>query len=103
MKKFIQFVITGTGLRAIMGLDNITQIKINDTSTMYVYYAGSTSKITITFTNADSSFSSHYAVMQALNDAVVASSNPGGMYVCPTLPIYTGGTAANTISTIAYA
>lgn len=107
MKKFLLFNITGTGLKTVVGLDNIAWIKLASTSTMEIYYAGSALlKTTITFGTADSTYAPHYAVMQALNDAMVGASQPGGYYVVPTLPLKPSPSSAtdyNTISTIAYA
>lgn len=105
MKKFLQFNITGTGLKTIVGLDNVAWVKLASTSTMEIYYVGGT-KTTITFGTADSTYAPHYAVMQALNDAMVGASQPGGCYVVPTLPLKpspSNNTDYNTISTIAYA
>lgn len=84
--------------KTLMGLDNIATMQINSTSSMFVYYAGNTSnKVTITFKSADSTYATHYAVMQAINDAVVAASLPGGIYIVPSLPL------SNAVASVVYA
>jgi hypothetical protein len=107
MKKFLQFTITGTGLKALIGLDNIVNVVINSTTELYVYYSGTSSyKVKITFGTADSSYAPHYTVMQALNDSMIAASQPGGAYTVPTLPLKpspVSSTDYNTISTVTYA
>jgi len=107
MKKFLLFNITGTGLRTIVGLDNMAWVKIVSGTVMEIYYTGSSSlKTTITFGTSDTTYAPHYAVMQAFNDAMVGATQPGGFYTVPTLPLKPSPSSAtdyNTISTIAYA
>lgn len=105
MKKFLLFNITGTGLKTVVGLDNMAWVKIVSGTVMEIYYAGSSSlKTTITFTTSDTTYAPHYVVMQALNDAMVGASQPGGLYTVPSLPLIPGSTTTyNTISSIAYA
>lgn len=105
MKKFLQFNITGgTGSKAIMGMENITNIVIGSGTTLLVYYAGQTSyRTVITFAYSDTTYAPHYAVMQAINDAMVGASQPGGIYTVPTLPLKPSSTTEyNTISTVSY-
>jgi len=110
MKKFLQFALTASPYsttapgKCLVGLDNITNMQPGSTSTLLIYYIAGTSasKLTITFA-ADSSYGTHYAIMQAVSDSMVSASMPGGVYVIPTLPVASGASTANVITTIAYA
>ena len=97
MKKFLIFNVTNSGPKAMLGLDNIAWIKVVSGTVMEIYYTGSASlKTTIVFTNSDTTYSAHYAVMQAINDALVAANQPSGAYSVPPLPLN------NTISSATY-
>lgn len=102
MKKFLQFDITAG--KCLVGLDAIANIQPGSTSTLFIYYVGNSSlKTTITFT-ADSTYATHYAIMQAVSDALsAASAGPSMIYQVPALPIVPGGSSPNTVTTITYA
>jgi hypothetical protein len=104
MKKFLQFALTASPYsttspgKCLVGLDGIANMQPGSTSTLLIYYiSGSAAyKTTITFA-ADSTYATHYAIMQSVSDAMVSASMPGGVYVVPTLP------NGNAITTIVYA
>lgn len=98
MKKFLLFNITGTGLKTMVGLDNLAWVKIVSGTVMEIYYTGSASlRAAITFGTSDTTYAAHYAVMQAINDAMISASQPSGAYPVPPLPLN------NTITNVTYA
>jgi hypothetical protein len=98
MKKFLIFTVTNTGSKVMLGLDNIAWIKVVSGTVMEIYYTGSaTLKTTITFTTSDTTYSAHYAVMQAISDSLISANQPSGAYPVPPLPLN------NTITNVVYA
>jgi hypothetical protein len=97
MRKLISVPITGTGLRAFIGTENIAAITFASTTTMFIYLThGAAQKITITFTTADAAFGVHATVMQAFRDALAVGSNGQYIYEMPAL-------VGNSIVSVAYA
>ena len=90
-RKFLQFTIGAASslVKTLMSANADFFITMPSTSTLkfhaYSAHAGS-DEITITFTTADATYESHYAVINALALANRASSNPD-VIIEPTLPM----------------
>ena len=93
-RKFLQFTI-GAANSLVQHLfsantDYFISMPTTSTLTFHVYTAHAASDlITITFTTADATYQSHYAVINALANANSPGSNPTAIIV-PALPIVGG-------------
>jgi len=90
-RKFLQFTIgAATALpKALISANSDYLITMPSTSTLVLtMFGGSalTDELTITFTTADATYASHYAVVNALASANSSSSNPDAIIV-PALPM----------------
>ena len=90
-RKFLQFTIGAASslVKTLMSANADYFITMPSTSTVlfHVYSAHAASDvITITFTTADATYASHYAVINALASANSSSSNPDAIIV-PVLPM----------------
>jgi hypothetical protein len=90
-RKFLQFTIGAASAlpRVLISANSDYFISMPSTSTLKLHSltAHATSdEITITFTTADATYNSHYAVIEALANANSASSNPNAIIV-PALPL----------------
>lgn len=91
-RKFLQFTIGAANAlpKALMSANTDYFITMPTTSTILLHsmnaaHAGS-DVVTITFTTADATYASHYAVVNALASANSSSSNPDAIIV-PVLPM----------------
>lgn len=105
MKKFLQFTIgAATALpKVLISASADYLIAMPSTSTMTLTTLGGVATadvITITFTTADSTYASHYAVVNALALANSAASNPEAIIV-PALPLV--GSTQQLITSVAVA
>ena len=104
-RKFLQFTIGAANslVKTLFSANADYFITTPSTSTIlfhsYSAHAGS-DVITITFTTADASYASHYAVINALALANSAGSNPTAIIV-PTLPMV--GATQQLITSITFA
>jgi hypothetical protein len=104
-RKFLQFTIGAASslVKTLMSANADYFISMPTDSTLkfhaYSAHAGS-DEITITFTTADTTYASHYAVINALALANSAGSNPTAIIV-PALPMV--GATQQLISTVAIA
>jgi hypothetical protein len=93
-RKFLQFTIGAASslVKTLMSANADYFITMPSTSTLkfhaYSAHAGS-DEITITFTSPDTTYESHYAVINALASANSAGSNPTAIIV-PALPLVGG-------------
>ena len=91
-RKYLQFTIgTATALpRVLISANSDYFISMPTTSTLTLHSINAShaasDQITITFTTADATYESHYAVIDALASANSASSNPDAIIV-PILPM----------------
>jgi hypothetical protein len=104
-RKFLQFTIGAASslVKTLMSANADYFITMPSTTTVlfhaYSAHAGS-DVITVTFTTADATYASHYAVIDALASANSSSSNPDAI-VIPALPMV--GATQQLISTVAIA
>ena len=104
-RKFLQFTIGAASslVKTLMSANADYFITMPSTSTIlfhsYSAHAGS-DVITITFTTADATYESHYAVINALASANSAGSNPTSIIV-PALPMV--GATQQLITSVAIA
>ena len=90
-RKFLQFTIGAASslVKTLMSANADYFITMPSTSTIlfhaYSAHAGS-DVVTVTFTTADATYASHYAVIDALASANSSSSNPDAI-VIPALPL----------------
>lgn len=104
-RKFLQFTIgTASALpKALISANADYLITMPTTSTLVLTVLGGVATadvITITFTTADTTYASHYAVVNALANANSASSNPDAIIV-PALPLV--GATQQLITSVAIA
>jgi hypothetical protein len=91
-RKFLQFTIGAANalVKTLIPANNEWFITMPSTSTLLLHSLDSShtgsDQVTITFTTADASYGSHYAVINALALANEPGSNPGAI-VIPTLPL----------------
>lgn len=90
-KKFLQFTIGAANAlpKALVSANENYLITMPSTSTLVLTVLGGVATadvVTITFTTADATYASHYAVVNALALANSASSNPDAIIV-PALPL----------------
>lgn len=90
-RKFLQFTIGAANAlpKALISANAEYLITMPTTSTLVLTVLGgvaTSDEITITFTTADATYASHYAVVDALALANSASSNPNAIIV-PALPL----------------
>ena len=90
-KKFLQFTIGAANAlpKALVSASADYLITMPSTSTLVLTVLGGVATadvVTITFTTADATYASHYAVVKALANANSASSNPDAIIV-PALPL----------------
>ena len=104
-RKFLQFTIGAASslVKTLMSANADYFITMPSTTTVlfhsYSAHAGS-DVITVTFTTADATYASHYAVIDALASANSSSSNPDAI-VIPALPMV--GATQQLITTVAIA
>lgn len=104
-KKFLQFTIGAANAlpKALISASADYLITMPTTSTLVLTTLGGVATadvVTITFTTADASYASHYAVVNALALANSASSNPDAIIV-PALPLV--GATQQLITSVAIA
>jgi len=104
-KKFLQFTIGAANAlpKALISANADYLITMPTTSTLVLTAVGGVAtadEITITFTTADATYASHYAVVNALALANSASSNPDAIIV-PALPLV--GATQQLITSVAIA
>jgi len=104
-RKFLQFTIgSATALPRVLfsaNADYFISMPTTSTLTFHAYAAHAASDlITITFTTADATYESHYAVINALASANSSSSNPTAIIV-PVLPMV--GATQQLITSITFA
>jgi hypothetical protein len=104
-RKFLQFTIGAANAlpKALISANADYLITMPTTSTLVLTVLGGVATadvITITFTTADASYASHYAVVNALALANSASSNPDAIIV-PALPLV--GATQQLITSVAIA
>lgn len=90
-RKFLQFTIGAASAlpKALISANADYLITMPTTSTLVLTVLGGSNNadvVTITFTTADATYASHYAVVNALANANSASSNPDAIIV-PALPL----------------
>jgi len=91
-RKFLQFTIGAANAlpRVLISANSDYFISMPTTSTLKLHSIAAShatsDEITITFTTADATYNSHYAVVDALALANSASSNPNAIIV-PALPL----------------
>ena len=106
MTKFLQFTIGAANAlpKALVPASANFLITMPSTSTLALTnlnaYGSSADVITITFTTADSTYKSHYAVIDALALANSAASNPEAIII-PQLPLV--GSTQQLITSVAIA
>jgi hypothetical protein len=105
MKKYLQFTIgAATALpKALIPASADYLITMPSTSTLVLTVLGGVSTadvVTITFTTADATYASHYAVINALALANSAASNPEAIII-PALPLV--GSTQQLITSVAIA
>lgn len=93
-RKFLQFTIGAADAlpKALISANAEYFITMPTTSTLVLTVLGGVATadvITITFTTADATYASHYAVVNALANANSAASNPDAIIV-PALPVLSG-------------
>lgn len=93
-RKFLQFTIGAADAlpKALISANAEYFITMPSTSTLVLTVLGGVATadvITITFTTADATYASHYAVVNALASANSAISNPDTIIV-PVLPVLSG-------------
>jgi hypothetical protein len=104
-RKFLQFTIGAANAlpKALISANADYLITMPSTSTLVLTVLGGVATsdvITITFTTADATYASHYAVVNALANANSASSNPDAIIV-PALPLV--GATQQLITSVAIA
>ena len=104
-RKFLQFTIgAATALpKALISANADYLITMPSTSTLVLTMLGGVATadvVTITFTTADTTYASHYAVVGALASANSSSSNPDAIIV-PALPMV--GVVQQLITSVAIA
>ena len=104
-RKFLQFTIgAATALpKALISANADYLITMPSTSTLVLTMLGGVATadvVTITFTTADATYASHYAVVNALASANSSSSNPDAIIV-PALPMV--GATQQLITSVAIA
>ena len=104
-RKFLQFTIGAANAlpKAIISANANYVITMPTTSTLVLTVLGGVATadvITITFTTADATYASHYAVVNALASANSSSSNPEAIVV-PALPLV--GAVQQLITSVAIA
>jgi len=104
-RKFLQFTIGAANAleRKLFSAnaDYFIAMPSTSTLTLHAYAAHAASDlITITFTTADATYASHYAVIDALASANSSSSNPDAIIV-PALPMV--GATQQLITSITFA
>lgn len=104
-RKFLQFTIGAANAlpKALISANAEYLITMPSTSTLVLTVLGGVATadvITITFTTADATYASHYAVVDALALANSASSNPNAIIV-PALPLV--GATQQLITSVAIA
>lgn len=104
-RKFLQFTIGAASAlpKALISANADYLITMPTTSTLVLTVLGGVATadvITITFTTADATYASHYAVVNALANANSASSNPDAIIV-PALPLV--GATQQLITSVAIA
>lgn len=91
-RKFLQFTIGAASAlpKVLISANSDYFISMPSTSTLKFHSIAAShaasDEITITFTTADATYNSHYAVIEALANANSASSNPNAIVV-PALPL----------------
>jgi hypothetical protein len=106
MKKFLQFTIGAANAlpKALISASADYLIQMPTTSTLTLTnlnaYGSSVDVVTITFTTADATYASHYAVINALALANSAASNPEAIII-PALPLV--GSTQQLITSVAIA
>ena len=91
-RKFLQFTIGAASslVKTLMSANADYFITMPSTSTLVLHSISAShatsDEITITFTTADATYASHYAVINALASANSSSSNPDAIIV-PVLPM----------------
>jgi hypothetical protein len=104
-RKFLQFTIGAASslVKTLMSANADYFITMPSTTTVlfhsYSAHAGS-DVITVTFTTADATYASHYAVIDALASANSSSSNPNAIII-PALPLV--GATQQLITSVAIA
>ena len=102
-RKFLKFTIGTTLVKTLFSAnaDYFITMPSTSTLTLHAYAAHAASDlITITFTTADATYASHYAVIDALASANSSSSNPDAI-VIPALPMV--GATQQLITSVAIA
>jgi hypothetical protein len=104
-RKFLQFTIGAANAlpKALISANAEYLITMPSTSTLVLTVLGGVATadvVTITFTTADATYASHYAVVDALALANSASSNPNAIIV-PALPLL--GATQQLITSVAIA
>lgn len=104
-RKFLQFTIGAANAlpKALISANADYLITMPTNATLVLTYIGGVSTadvITITFTTADATYASHYAVVNALALANSAGSNPDAIIV-PALPLV--GATQQLITSVAIA
>jgi hypothetical protein len=104
-RKFLQFTIGAANAlpKALISANSDYLITMPTTATMVLTILGGVATadvVTITFTTADASYASHYAVVNALASANSSSSNPDAVIV-PALPMV--GATQQLITSVAIA
>lgn len=104
-RKFLQFTIGAANAlpKALISANADYLITMPTTSTLVLTVLGGVATadvITITFTTADATYASHYAVVNALASANSSSSNPEAIVV-PALPLV--GAVQQLITSVAIA
>lgn len=104
-RKFLQFTIGAANAlpKALISANAEYLITMPTTSTLVLTILGGVATadvVTITFTTADATYASHYAVVNALALANSASSNPDAIIV-PALPLV--GATQQLITSVAIA
>lgn len=104
-RKFLQFTIGAANAlpKALISANAEYLITMPSTSTLLLTVLGGVDTadvVTITFTTADATYASHYAVVNALALANSASSNPDAIIV-PALPLV--GATQQLITSVAIA
>jgi hypothetical protein len=93
-RKFLQFTIGAANAlpKALISANAEYLITMPSTSTLVLTVLGGTATadvVTITFTTADATYASHYAVVNALALANEPGSNPNAI-ITPALPVLAG-------------
>jgi hypothetical protein len=104
-RKFLQFTIGAANAlpKALISANSDYLITMPTTATLVLTVLGGdagSDVVTITFTTADATYNSHYAVIDALALANSASSNPNAIIV-PALPLV--GATQQLITSVAIA